>query len=243
MIKNTFICTCIIVIVACLIKIHTLNKIVDTKVIPYHQSKTAYHTICTRITNDTIINEFISYHMSQGFLSFILYGDGNYDSIKSIYSDFGLDIQFKSHVDNIEWDCILDSVFNPETSSVIVIDNDQFIFPLESKYDIMTHVDTCHILREYNFIRNDNDMITKTNERKGDNISVSNTAIIPIGKTSDIRVRLLRNYSMNILFDNCVISDKHGVANIQNNNDDIPDIILHDNRLRDMHHKVTLGRL
>lgn len=240
MIKNTILITCIVVIIACLIKIHKLNNIVNARVMPSKQTLDSYRGICARVVNETLLAEFISYHVSQGFLTFTFYGDGNYSNIDYIYSNKGLDLKFKPIKENVEWDCLLDSVFDPTLSHVAIMNNNEFIFPLESKYDNIYLVDKCNTFEEFNFIDSDDGNLITTNiKREIYTTFKDKNAILVIGKTSDERMRLLRNYSSHTLYNDCTPSKKHGIAKF---NKAHIDHFTTDRRLRDLHYKVTLGR-
>lgn len=240
MIKNSILGFCVIVIIACFVKIHNLNTIVSARVIPSVQKTLSYNTMCVRVTNETLLNEFVSFHISQGFLTFVFYGSANFTELNHVYSDYGLNLRYKSNVENIEWDCILDSVFDPEISHVVILDNDQFIFPLSSKYDVISYINTCQLLEEYNFIYDDNEqLITKNTKRERYTNYNNKKAIIPLGKTSKERIKLLRNYSMETLFNTCTLSKKHGIASFTTNQQHE---IINDRRLLRMHYKVTIGR-
>lgn len=228
-----------VVIIACLVKIHNLNKIINARVIPKKQIPASYNAICARVTNSSLLNEFVSYHMAQGFLTFIFYGNEDYNDLKYIYSNYGLDLKFKPLVNNVEWDCLLDSAFDPTISHVVIINNDQFIFPLESKYDKVTMQDNCLTLEEFNFLNEDGNLITMNTKREIYTSFENKNAIIPVGKTAGERVRLLRNYSSQQLFDRCSVSRMHGIAKYNTKH---VDEYLIDKRLQGMHYKVTVGR-
>lgn len=241
MIKNYILGVCLVVIVACLVKIHMLNVIIDARVIPSNQTSVTFQAICTRVTRPELLNEFISFHVAQGFLTFIIYGDGDFEEIRQLYGNFGLELRFKPHIDNVEWDCLLDAVFDPTISRAVLLNNDEFIFPLESHYDIVKDVETCQALEEYNFVDIEgNDKLITMNTRREIYARFNNKkAIIPIGKTSKDRIELLRNYSMRNLFNTCTLSKKFGVAKFEGN---ISKNIISDARLLRQHYRVSLGR-
>lgn len=240
MIKNSVLAICIITIFACFIKIHYLNNIVKARVVPTKQSTISYNSICARVVDKELLNEFISYHSSQGFLTFTFYSNEKHDDIEYIFGDIGLEITFKHVVDNIEWDCLLDSAFNPTISNVVIMNTNEFIFPLKSKYDTAYGVDVCTTLEEFTFIDNgDENLITQNIKREMYTSFKNKKAIIPIGKTSEERVRLLRNYSSQTLYNGCTVSKRHGIAKF--NKEHTKQFVI-DKRLRDLHYKVTLGR-
>jgi hypothetical protein len=243
MIKNYILLICFIIIIVCLLQIRTLNNIVGARVVPAVQNKASYNTMCVRVVNVTLLNEFVSFHISQGFLTFVFYGNVNFTDINYLYGDFGLDLTYKNNVDNIEWDCILDSVFDPSISHVVILDNDQFIFPLHvENHRVISQNEQCQLLEEYSFIRDiNNELMTKNTQREKYTSFDSKKAIIPIGKTSGERIELLRNYSMQTLFNECTVSTEHGIASFDKyyieNNDLLTDI-----RLLSMHKRISLGR-
>lgn len=242
MIKNSLLSFCFVVIVACLYKINKLNNIVRARVIPSVQSTPSYNALCARVVDVDGLNEFISFHISQGFLTYILYiDDENVDEIRHVYDGFGLELRFKQAVDNIEWDCILDASFDPTISHVVILNSNEFIFPLETKNNVyIDDIQICHLLEEYSFIDSDDgNLVTKNIKREIYTNFKNKKAIIPIGTTSADRVGLLRNYSMKTLYNNCILSRSHGVANLDG---DIESNFVNDKRLLKMHDRVTLHR-
>lgn len=176
---------CVVVIIACLIKIQRLNNIVRARVVPSTRSNFSCDALCVRVIEPTILNEFISFHVAQGFLTFTFYGGGDYENIKHVYGNYGLDLKFKPMIDNVEWDCLLDSVFVPEVSNIVILNSNEFVFPLESKYDSIGNVETCQTLGKFNFVASDDDKMITFNTKRETNTEFNRMkAIIPIGKTA-----------------------------------------------------------
>lgn len=142
-----------IVLFIAVVRINQLEKLIGASVdkrIPGILASHSAHATCVWSRADWMIEEFIAAHLAQGIVDYTFFVDDPatdlVSAVESNYTNFGLPIRFKEKSDKYSdlWSCVTDHVFRPMTHSVLVTEVDMVMFPLNDKFDTLSHARDSH---------------------------------------------------------------------------------------------------